>query len=95
VTVASAGPYASLHLAADRQPHQHPTILFFTGRMPFLLPNQQRQSTEGNCHNAYKAAGILKHIVCHILGYCCRSVDIILQCYYLLLDKNLHLTFEQ
>jgi len=23
------------------------TLSFFTGRMPFLLPNQQRQSTEG------------------------------------------------
>ena len=34
-------------LASDRQPHQHPTTLFFTGRMPFLPPNQQRQSTEG------------------------------------------------
>jgi len=44
--VASAGPYASLHLAPDRQPHQHPTTLFFTGRMPFLPPNQQHQSTE-------------------------------------------------
>ena len=31
-----------------RQPRQHPTTLFFTGRMPFLTPNQQRQSTEGN-----------------------------------------------
>jgi len=41
------GPYASLHLAPDRQPHQHPTTLFFTGRMPFLPPNQQPQSTEG------------------------------------------------
>ena len=29
-----------------RQPCQHPP-LFFTGRMPFLPPNQQRQSTEG------------------------------------------------
>jgi len=47
VAVASAGPYASLHLAPDRQPHQHPTTLFFTGWMPFLPPNQQRQSTEG------------------------------------------------
>ena len=47
VAVASAGPYASLHLAPDRQPHQHPTTLFFTGRMPFLPPNQQPQSTEG------------------------------------------------
>jgi len=47
VAVASAGPYASLHLAPDRQPHQHPTTQFFTGRMTFLPPNQQRQSTEG------------------------------------------------
>jgi len=47
VAVASAGPYASLHLAPDRQPHRHPTTQFFTGRMPFLPPNQQRQSTEG------------------------------------------------
>jgi len=47
VAVASAGPYASLHLTPDRQPHQHPTSQFFTGRMPFLPPNQQCQSTEG------------------------------------------------
>jgi len=47
VAEASAGPYASLHLAPDRQPRQHPTTQFFTGRMPFLPPNQQRQSTEG------------------------------------------------
>jgi len=40
-------PYASLHLAPDRQPCQHPTTLFFTGWMPVLPPNQQRQSTEG------------------------------------------------
>ena len=26
--------------------HQQPTPYFFTGRMPFLSPNQQRQSTE-------------------------------------------------
>ena len=102
--MASAGPYASLHLAPDRQPLQHPTThtfngpfsgttqvsryqkgktnldftearevsgsgiswaicksaprsrqittpaphhSVFTGRMAFLPPNQQRQSTEG------------------------------------------------
>jgi len=45
-TVASAGLYASLHLAPDRQPSQHPTTQFFTGWMPFLPTNQQRQSTE-------------------------------------------------
>jgi len=32
----------SLH--ADK----HASTQFFTGRMPFLPPNQQRQSTEGN-----------------------------------------------
>ena len=26
-----------------------PPLSFFTGRMPFLPPNQQRQSTEGKC----------------------------------------------
>ena len=46
MAVASAGPYANLHIAPDRQPHQHPTPLL-TSRMPFLPPNQQRQSTEG------------------------------------------------
>ena len=50
MAVASAGPYASLHLAPDKQPRQHPTTQFFTGRMPFLPPNQQRQSTKGNKH---------------------------------------------
>ena len=44
MAVASAGLYASLH---PRQPRQHPTTQFFTGRMPFLPPNQQCQSTEG------------------------------------------------
>ena len=28
----------------------NPTTLFFTGRMPFLPPNQQRQSTEGKAY---------------------------------------------
>jgi len=40
--------YASLHLAAVREPCQYPATQFFTGRMPFLPPNQQRQSTEGS-----------------------------------------------
>jgi len=40
VAVASAGLYADNH--ANISP-----LSFFTGRMPFLTPNQQRQSTEG------------------------------------------------
>ena len=47
--VASAGPRANnLHIAPDRQPHQHLINSMFTGQMLFLTPNQQCQSTEGN-----------------------------------------------
>ena len=38
-----------------RQPHQHPTTQFFTGRMPFLPPNQQRQSSEVNWLHCYRS----------------------------------------
>ena len=47
MAVASAGPYASLHLGSRQITTQHLTTQFFTGRMPFLPPNEQRQSTEG------------------------------------------------
>ena len=40
-----------------RQPCQHSTTQIFTGWMPFLSPNQQRQSTEGNCE--YMWCGLL------------------------------------
>jgi len=43
--------YGSMHLAPDRLPRQHPTTQFFTDQMPFLLPNHQRQSTEGYCQS--------------------------------------------
>jgi len=46
VAVASAGLYASLHLIPDNHA-KIPPLSFFTGQMPFLSPNQQRQSTEG------------------------------------------------
>jgi len=34
--------------ASSPAPHHS---VFFTGQMPFLLPNQQRESTEGNTNN--------------------------------------------
>jgi len=39
-------------IAPDRLPRQHLTTQCFTGRMPFLPPNQQHQSTEGSSHLA-------------------------------------------
>jgi len=36
-----------------------PPLKFFTGRMPFLTPNQQRQSTEGK--SKYELNGTLHY----------------------------------
>ena len=36
-----------MQVCTSLQPTLAPTTQFFTGRMPFLQPNQQRQSTEG------------------------------------------------
>ena len=53
--MASAGPYASLHLAPDRYHTSTSPLSFFTGRMPILPPNQQRQSIEGKKQYIYSA----------------------------------------
>ena len=36
-----------MQICTSLQTENHASTLFFTGRMPFLPPNQQRQSTEG------------------------------------------------
>ena len=51
-TVSGSGMSWAICKSAPRSrqitnPCQHPTAQFFTGRMPFLPPNQQHQSTEG------------------------------------------------
>jgi len=38
---------------AEESECQHPITQFFTGRMPFLPPNQLRQSTEGTAQTAH------------------------------------------
>jgi len=53
-TVSGSGISWALCKSAPRSRQitmQHSTTQFFTGRMPFLPPNQQRQSTEGKNSN--------------------------------------------
>jgi len=45
VEVASAGPYASLYLAPDRQPHQHPTTQFLQA-LPATQPTASKRSRQ-------------------------------------------------
>jgi len=59
VAVASAVPYASQldHMQiiyTSLQTDNHTSTSPLTGRMPFLLPNQQHQSTEGKHNTLYK-----------------------------------------
>jgi len=42
--------------------HLHHPPYFFTGRMPFLPPNQQRQSTEGT-HAKYRGQKLFLSVV--------------------------------
>ena len=49
VAVASAGPYASLHLAPDRQPHQHPTTHFLQARCPSCHPTNSVKALKELC----------------------------------------------
>ena len=65
MAVASAGSYASLHLAPDIEPRQHSTTQFFTGQMPFLPPNQQCQSTEGITYRMGREINTITHTHTH------------------------------
>ena len=59
--MASARPDASLTLLQTDNHTSIPPLSFFTGQMPFLPPNQLRQSTEGNItHGYYERANELK-----------------------------------
>ena len=55
MAVASAGPHASLHLAPDRQPRQHPTTRFLQAGCPSCRPTNSVKalkalSTHGYIH---------------------------------------------
>jgi len=49
--------------------HAVPHHSVFKGRMPFLPPNQQRQSTEGNsCHMTKSRKTAMSHILGKVMG---------------------------
>jgi len=52
VAVASAGTYASLHLAPDRWPHQHPTTQFLQAGCPSCRPTNSVKALKANVYDA-------------------------------------------
>jgi len=53
--VSGSGNSWAICKSAPRSSLQYPNTQFFTGRMPFLPPNQQRQSTEGKSTEGSKS----------------------------------------
>ena len=74
MAVASAGPYASLHLAPDRQLHQHPPLSFFVNVLTVIAkfhytgptgPDQTKSADfvgdpRGLCQRPGSAAQVLR-----------------------------------
>jgi len=90
VAVASAGLSASLHLIPDNHANI-PPVRFFTGRMPFLPPNQQHQSTEGKKHcflNIEIFLKLLNLISPQLFGQFQQSFEIHLLLFYLIKQQQ-------
>ena len=51
MAVASAGPYAKLHLAPDRQPRQHPTTRFLQAGCPSCRPTNSVKALKAQTHD--------------------------------------------
>ena len=63
MAVASAGPYASLHLAPDRQPHQHPTTLFLQAGCPSCRPTNSVKALKAQLNIATDKL-VIVHMFC-------------------------------
>jgi len=71
--LASAGPYANNVTTLQTDDYTNTSSLIFTGRMLFLMPNQQCQSTEGKSHNSnFDNKSFMYHTMMarHYCSYC-------------------------
>ena len=70
--VVTTGAVNHVKLQSDHRHQQTNIQLFFTGRMPFLLPNQQCQSIDCICDWYYITENI-EEILDGLSVYCSRS----------------------
>jgi len=71
-------PLGNMQVSISLQSDNHtstPPLSFFTGRMPFLPPNRQRQSTEGNQdhYTTLRETHVLLVLVAHAAVMCRRQ----------------------
>jgi len=68
-TVSGQGiSWISLHLTPDTHA-SNPPLSFFTGWMPFLPPNRQRQSTEGISHDLKHYINVINVTIIIIISF--------------------------
>jgi len=67
----------------------NPPLSFFTGQMPFLLPNQQRQSTEG-----VNGGNIIRTALCYVALRCLAYVQQAFLCRFTTHHPHLPLSFN-
>jgi len=58
-----------MQVCTSFQTDNHATTQFFTGRMPFLPPNQQCQSIEGKHHSYTMLNNLRSAVVKHFLDW--------------------------
>ena len=66
--MASAGPYASLHLAPDRQPRQHPTTQFLQAGCPSCRPANSVKALKATWSTQLGWRTFMMTCLCWILG---------------------------
>jgi len=74
VAVASAGPYASLHLDPDRQPRQHPTtqVFYRPDALPAAQPKASKHLKSNTIYTEYAESS--EKILC-LLAVCMVNND--------------------
>jgi len=71
VAVASAGQYASLHLAPDRKPRQHPTTQFLLVGCPTCCPTNSVKALKEEIKKNQKSKNLIIQQKCEK----CHTVD--------------------
>jgi len=69
VTVATAGPYASLYLTPDRKPRQHPTTQFLQAGCPSCRPTNCVKALDGEGKFIKKENNIVIKEICSWLPH--------------------------
>jgi len=82
-----------MQICISPQTDDHPTTQFFTGRMPFLPPNEQLQSTEGKRRLKYTVITHVEDLHTACVNFNLQNDRLFLICCYIVVNTLLPLLF--